>query len=149
MKKIMIITAVGLLAAQCGFAQNRHEPPSSVRESFQKDYPRSQPGNWSHSSTGWSVSFDDRDNDNGNVTAHFDTRGRHTDTYIRYDGNDVPNEVSKAIHNRYPDAMDYRYTCIERPRGEVYEATFRSHGRTHTMYLDGKGHETGAYGARR
>jgi hypothetical protein len=141
MKKILI-AGVSLLLVKFSFSQDRHQPPSTVRESFQKEYPHSQPSQWNHSSAGWSVSFEDRDNDNGEVTAHFDTRGRHLDTHVRYDSHDVPNPVAKSINDRYPGAEGYRYTHIERQHApDLYEVRFKHKGRNRTTYLDENGRE--------
>ncbi|MDP4217941.1 MAG: hypothetical protein Q8927_17190 [Bacteroidota bacterium] len=139
MKKLLI-AGVSLLLTQFTFAQNRHEPPAPVRESFQKEYPHSQPNQWIRSSAGWSVSFEDRDNDNGFVTAHFDSRGRHMDTHVRYDNHDVPDHVVKTVQDRYPGAEGYRYVHIERPYApDLYEIRFRHRGRYRTTYLDENG----------
>ena len=122
------------------FTQANHHPPKAVSESFQKEYPRSSPSNWTHSTSGWSVEFEDRDFDNGEVTAHFDTRGRHMDTQIPYDDGDVPATVKDNLRNRYPGSDNYEYTRIERAGNQpLYKARFKHNKRYKTQYLDQQG----------
>jgi hypothetical protein len=117
-------------------------PPARVRESFRKMYPQSQPRTWHHENSGWSVIFEDRDNDNGEVTAHFDSRGRHVDTHVYYSGEDVPGLVIDHMHQRYSGADNYQFTHIERHRGgDLYQVHFRHKQRSRTVYLDDRGDE--------
>lgn len=124
------------------FAQSSHTPPRSVRESFQKEYPQSHPTRWSHTSNGWYADFDDRDHDNGEVTAHFDLNGKYFDTHVYFDNNDVPANVRDRVHSRYPDSENNEYTRIHRyDQSNVYEVKVRHHHKSRIVYLDDRGHE--------
>jgi len=138
----IFVTILCLCTALMVSAQNRNEPPGNVRESFQKSYPHSQPSTWNHSSVGWSVQFEDRDHDNGEVIAHFDNSGRHIDTHVFYDNNDVPPPVMENLHRRYRGADDYEFNRIERQGEEgMFQVHFRHNKRYRTMYVDDRGHE--------
>jgi hypothetical protein len=144
MKKSLIT----VLCAGCfyfGFSQNDYNPPRHVRESFQKEYPQSQPGQWNHSSAGWSVNFDDRDHNNGEVTAHFDGSGRHIDTHVPYDNNDVPAPVMDHVRSRYPGSDQYDVTRIDRSGQGVYQFRLRHQKKSRTLYLDENGQQRNDY----
>jgi hypothetical protein len=138
--KHSLMTMIFFCAILTGFSQSGNEPPRNVRESFQKEYPHSQPSEWAHSSKGWTANFDDKDNNNGEAIAHFDRNGRHIDTYTRYDNNDVPNPVIKHLHSRYPVTDNYEISRIER-RGhtDVFRAEVKHDGRSSVLYIDEKG----------
>ena len=121
------------------FAQHSYNPSEVVESGFHKSYPNSEPRHWSHTSVGWSVTFNDRDNDNGDAVAHFDIHGRHRDTYIPYDNNDVPSDLREHVRNKYP-GDDYEYTRIERHDGEDYYRVRMRHHHSHkTFYVDEQG----------
>jgi hypothetical protein len=139
MKKIL--TAMfSVVLASFAFAQPGHHPPRAVSSSFEKEYPHSNPSRWTHSAGGWSVEFEDRDHDNGEVTAHFDSRGRHIDTQIPYDEADVPVGVKENLQKRYPGSGQYEYTRIDRA-GERsrYKARFMHKKKYRTIYVDEQG----------
>jgi hypothetical protein len=122
------------------FSQEGHRPPKTVSESFQKEYPRSSPSHWTHSAKGWNVEFEDKDYDNGEVTAHFDSRGRHLDTQIPYDEGDVPSSVKDNLHKQYPGSDHYEYTRIDRAGDKpVYKARFKHRKKYRTIYVDQQG----------
>jgi hypothetical protein len=122
------------------FSQNEHNPPDNVSKQFHKEYPQSQSANWNQSKTGWSVDFEDKDHNNGEATAHFDAGGRHMDTHVPYDNNDVPAPIAERVNKSYPGSDDLEYTRIDRP-GEsgTYQVNLRQHGTRKTVYMDNKG----------
>jgi hypothetical protein len=137
-----------IIAMLCGFcvffvsAQNRYGPPKQVRESFNREYPQSQPAQWHHANNGWSADFEDRDHGNGEVTAHFDRNGSLLDTHIPYDNNDVPAPVRERVSSRYPGSNNQEYTRIYRPGGdEIYQVHMRHKKRYRTLYVDGNGEQ--------
>ncbi|HLX93044.1 MAG TPA: PepSY-like domain-containing protein [Puia sp.] len=142
MKKNLKMTLLFCGLASFAFAQREYNPPTAVREAFQKEYPKSTPSHWTRSSAGWSVEFDDKDFDNGESTARFDSRGRHLETQIPYDEGDVPKEVKDHMKQHYPDADNYEYTRIDRP-GEkpLYKAKFRHKKAYSTTYVDDRGEQ--------
>jgi len=140
--KTAILTLVFVAITSFAFSQNDMNPPRRVRESFQRTYPQSKPSHWSFSSSGWNVVFEDRDNDNGEVTARFDGKGRHIDSRIVYDNNDVPAPVKENLHRKYDGADNYEFTRIDRPgKEDIYQARFRHHQKHKTRYLDETGQE--------
>src|ERR1022692_1859260 len=137
--KTCISTILFLLINHFAFSQVNH-PPKSVRESFQKTYPLSQPSHWDRTSGGWSVDFEDKDHDNGEATAHFSSTGRNIDTQVPYDNKDVPAPVVDNLHQKYNGSDNYAFTRIDRP-GEkaVYQAQFTHQSKHKTLYVDEKG----------
>jgi len=142
MKKSLITGSI-MLFALFAFSQNEYNPPRSIRNSFHREYPQSQPLQWHHSGVIWSVQFDDRDHDNGEVIAHFDRTGRHLDTHVFYDNNDVPTPVIDNLQKRYPGSDGYQFTRIDR-RGQqdIYKVHMRHHNKYRDVYLNERGHAT-------
>ncbi len=140
--KNILFTLLLAICSYYGFSQYNHRPPTNVSQSFQKEYPQSKPSEWSHSNRGWSVTFEDRDHNNGEATAYFDESGRHLETHIPYDDQDVPGPVKDHIRNSYRGADNYEYTRIDRP-GEkgIYKTHFRHRKKYKTVYVDYTGHE--------
>jgi hypothetical protein len=89
------------------------------------------------------VSFEDNDYNNGETTAYFDASGRHIETHIPYDYNDVPASVRNHTRDHYGASDNYDYTRIDR-YGEkpVYKTQIwhKNHSRK-TIYIDNDGHE--------
>jgi hypothetical protein len=141
MKKSLITMLCGV-SVFFAFSQSGYNPPGNLRQSFQKEYPQSQPTQWSHTKVGWSVTFEDRDHNNGEVTAHYDHTGRHLDTHVPYDNNDVPAPVMEKVRNKYPGSDNYAFTRIDRP-GEngVYQVHLRHKKRYKTLYVEHNGQE--------
>jgi hypothetical protein len=141
MKKELFTTMFGL-SVFFGFSQYDHNPPRQVTESFQKEYPRSKPSQWSQSDNGWSVSFQDNDHDNGEAKAYFDKSGKYLETHIPYDQNDVPVSVRNHTRDRYGASDEYEYTRIDR-HGEkaVYKTEVKNKKHNRTIYMDNDGHE--------
>ena len=141
MKKYMITALFGL-GVIFAFSQNGYNPPDNVRRSFQKEYPQSQPTRWYQSNASWNVDFEDRDHNNGEVTAHFNSNGRHIDTHVPYDNHDVPAPVVENLNRNYPGANNYEYTRIDRP-GEsgVYQVNLNHRGKRKTVYMDNRGYK--------
>lgn len=141
MKKSLFTLLLGICCLY-GFSQIGHNPPRNVSQSFQREYPQSNPSEWNHSSGGWSVNFEDKDHNNGETTAYFDQSGRHLETHIPYDDHDVPGPVKDHIRRNYSGADNYEFTRIDRP-GEkaVYMTHFRHKKKYRTVYVDYSGHE--------
>jgi hypothetical protein len=142
MKKFLL-TIPGLFCIFIVFSQNNHRPPTAVRKSFQNDYPQSKSGQWSHSRGGWNVSFTDKDHDNGEVTAHFNDNGDHTDTHVPYDRNDVPAPVKDNVRNNYSGYGNADFTRIDRADGNsVYQVNLKNKNAHKTVYMNERGKET-------
>jgi hypothetical protein len=141
MKRSLFTMLFGL-GVVFGFSQQSNEPPRNVSQSFQKEYPQSHASQWNQSNTGWSVSFKDKDHNNGEATAYFDESGRHVDTHIPYDKHDVPSPVKKHMQHGYGTSDNYDYTRIDH-YGEktVYKTQFKHKNREKTIYVDNDGHE--------
>src|SRR5665213_190292 len=141
MKKVILLF-LGGFSVFVAFSQDRNGPPDNIRQSFQKQYPQSQPNQWKHTGGSWNVNFEDRDHDNGESTAHFDRTGRHVDTHIPYDNQDVPAPVMDRMQNRYPGSDSYAFTRIERGDGHpVFQVHFRHRRKFRTLYVDERGRE--------
>jgi hypothetical protein len=125
-----------------GFSQNDHTPPRNISQSFSREYPQSRAAQWSRSNNEWSVSFEDNDHNNGEVTAHFDFTGRHIDTHIPYDNQDVPPTVTNHMRNQYGPSETYEYTRIDH-KGEkpVYMSHYKNDRGDKTIYMDNNGRE--------
>jgi hypothetical protein len=141
MKRGLITMVLGF-SIVFGFSQHEHTPPRQVAESFQKEYPRSKPSQWSRSNDGWSVTFQDNDHNNGEATAYFDGSGKYVETHTPYDHNDVPVSVRNHARDSYGASDQYDYTRIDR-RGEkaVYKTQVKSKKHNKTIYMDNDGHE--------
>jgi hypothetical protein len=147
MKKILI-TAFCTLTVFMAISGDGNQPPRNVRQSFQKEYPNSKSREWIHSGTGWSVNFEDRDHNYGEVTAHFDSRGRHLDTHIPYASNDVPAPVAEKVRHSYSKYGNYDVTRIDRSgENSVYRLNLRSKTRSKTVYVDEKGEKRSYHAA--
>ncbi|MDP4132212.1 MAG: hypothetical protein Q8939_18800 [Bacteroidota bacterium] len=139
-KAIFMFLAVFSVVAV--FSQNRNDPPDKVRHAFQRQYPQSQPNQWKHTGETWNVNFDDKDHNNGESMAHFDRTGRHIDTYIPYDDQDVPGPVMDRMQHRYPGSDSYEFTRIERGDGHpIFRVHFRVRRKFRTLYVDESGRE--------
>ncbi len=130
------------LAVVFGFSQHNNTPPANVSQSFHKEYPKSQASQWSKSDAGWSVSFKDKDHNNGEATAYFDASGRHVETQIPYDKRDVPAPVKSHVQSSYGASDKYDYTRIDHS-GEktVYKTQVKHKNQNKTIYVDNDGHE--------
>jgi len=139
--KICLLTSIFGLLVINGFSQNNHMPPKNVSQTFYQEYPHSQPSQWSQSSVGWSVLFKDNDHNNGEVMAYFDLSGRHVDTHIPYENQDVPQTVRSHMNDQY-GGNHYDYTRIDH-RGEydVYRTQYKHKKQYKTVYMDHDGHE--------
>jgi hypothetical protein len=141
MKRSLITMLLGIFVV-FGFSQNNHTPPKNVSQSFQKEYPQSQPSQWNQSNDGWNVSFKDKDHNNGAATAYFGASGKHIDTHIPYDSHDVPSKVKKHMQKSYGGSDTYAYTRIDHS-GEksVYKTQVKHKNQDKTIYMDNGGHE--------
>jgi len=117
-------------------------PPKNVSQSFEREYPHSQPSQWTQSSVGWSVSFQDNDHNNGEAVAYFDGSGRHVDTHIPYDRHDVPATVRNHMHESYGGPDKYDYTRIDHAgEHDVYMTHYKHKKQYKAVYMDNDGHE--------
>jgi hypothetical protein len=141
MKRNLFTMLFGFVVVS-GFSQHNNMPPKNVSQSFQKEYPQSQASQWSQSNAGWSVSFEDKDHNNGEATAYFDGSGRHVDTHIPYDKQDVPSPVKNHTQRSYGASDNYDYTRIDHS-GEktVYKTQVKHKNQDKTIYMDNGGHE--------
>jgi hypothetical protein len=141
MKKSLFTMILGF-SVVFGFSQHDHTPPKQVSESFQREYPRSKPSQWTQSNDGWSVSFKDDDHNNGEARAYFDASGKHVDTHIPYDQNDVPVSVKNHARDSYGASDRNDYTRIDH-NGEksVYRTQVKYKKHDKTIYMDHDGHE--------
>jgi hypothetical protein len=136
---LILLTVAGQLIAQ----SSRHHAPAAVQQSFQKDYPEARNPQWSSTNGQWHASFTDHSqNDMGEMVAHYDQNGRHVDSHIPYDRNDVPAPVIERTHRRYRGGRDYNYTRIEHPGEQpLFQVSLNLQGRHRTMYVDDNGQE--------
>ena len=125
--------------------QNRGEQhvPQAVQHNFQKQYPGAGETHWSSSGGEWHANFTDRSpSDRGEMVAHYDHSGRHLDSHIPYDRNDVPTPVVQHIKKRYPGASDHFYTRIERPGEQpIFQVSLNLNGKHTNKYVDDQGRE--------
>jgi hypothetical protein len=137
------ITMIFGICVFFGFSQNGHNPPRNVSQSFQKEYPQSKPSQWSSSAGGgWSATFEDKDHNNGEATAYFDQKGRHVDTHIPYDNQDVPKPVRDHVKSSYAGSDNNDFTRIDRPGEQsVYMTNVKDNKKSRTVYTDDAGHE--------
>lgn len=131
-----------LMFSAVAFSQSGFNPPSDVRVSFQKDYPKSQAGEWTKEGKDYNVKFSDRDNDNGESVAYYRSDGGHIDTHSQYENRDVPQPVMDHMHHYYSGSDNYRVVRIDRHHGpDLYEVYFTDKRHHHTIYLDDHGRE--------
>jgi len=143
MKKILLGSLI-LLAGSTMFAQSRdRQAPTRVQKTFQHDYPDARDPHWNNTNGQWHADFNDGSRyDRGEMTAHYDQQGRHIDSHIPYDRNDVPAPVVNRTERRYPGARDYEYTRIERGNNRnFYRVKLRHQGRYRTLYMDDNGRD--------
>ena len=129
---LKIISSILLLIfSTAAFSQTGSNPPRDVQESFHRDYPKSQTGEWNRDGKAYSIKFNDRDNDNGESVAYYRSDGVHIDTHTQYDNRDVPQPVMDHMQRNYSGAESYRTVRIERyPGPDMYEMHY-----THKKYL--------------
>jgi hypothetical protein len=133
---LLLLTAAGLSA------QGMHshaQAPSTVTESFQKDYPDAKQPQWKQSNGQWNANFK-RTSDNHNVAAYYDGKGQHIDSHVNLHKTDVPAPVVDRVSSKYPGGHVSQYTKIERPNdNEVYQVKVKQHNKSRTVYVDGQG----------
>jgi hypothetical protein len=143
MKKTLFIVILSVAICGAGIAQDRdRQVPSSVQHAFQRDYPDAREPHWTSDHGQWHADFDDHSRyDRGEMVAHYDRYGRHIDSHIPYDPNDVPRPVMERMHRRY-HARDYYFERIERPHAEpLFRVNLSLDGGQKTVYMDEYGHE--------
>ncbi len=144
MNKLSFFAFLFLSAGAGSYAQEgRDHAPAPVQRAFQRDYPEARAAHWSSTHGQWHANFNDHSpSDRGEMVAHYDQRGRHIDSHIRYDPYDVPSPVVEWARRRYPHARDYSYTRIERPSGQpLFEVHLDLGGQGRTVYMDDHGRE--------
>jgi hypothetical protein len=142
MKKITIILSF-LFPAFLFAQENYHHAPEQVRSGFHRDFPAAGEARWSQSNGRWNASFNDQGpSANGEMIARYDGSGRHVDSHIRYDRNDVPAPVVERAQSRYAGGRNYRFTRIEGSDGNGFFQVKVSHrGRNRTAYMDEQGRD--------
>ena len=144
MKTLLVI----LLATASQFAMAQHgnedqHVPTNVQRNFQRQYPQAADTRWTHSGNQWSADFTDRSpEDRGEMVAHYGHDGRHLDSHIPYDQNDVPPTVTRNVERRYPQGKDHNYTRIERPGMQpLFQVSMTIGGKHTNKYVDEQGRE--------
>jgi hypothetical protein len=141
MKRSLITMILGFYVV-FGYSQHNYTPPKNVSESFQKEYPKSKSSQWKQLNEGWSVSFQDKDHNNGEAMAYYETSGKHIDTHTPYDKNDVPLPVRNHAKNGYGSSDSYDYTRIDHSGEQtVYKTQVKHKNHDKTIYMDNYGHE--------
>lgn len=143
MKNTMLAFAI-LMAGSPLLAQDHNgHAPQRVQQSFHRDYPEANDARWRQTNGQWHADFNDHSReDRGEMVAHYDRYGRHLDSHVRYDPNDVPAPVIERTRTRYHGAQDVRYTRIERPGAtSLFQVQLNLGGRTRTNYVDEHGRE--------
>ncbi len=138
----IICSILLLISGSVAFSQSGPNPPKDVRESFHRDYPKSQAVEWNNDGKGYYVKFNDRDNDNGESVAYYRSDGVHIDTHTQYDNRDVPQPVVDHMHRNYSGADSYRVVRIDRYSGpDMYEVHYSHKKYRHKIYVDEHGRE--------
>jgi len=145
MKKILFVVAV-LCIGRMAEGQDRRsqqQVPTNVQRSFQRDYPQANDTRWTHNGNHWNANFTDRSpGDNGEMISHYDHKGRHLDSHIPYNRDDVPPMVRERMEKRYRNGRDYRYTRIEQYGGQpLFQVRLNIGGQQKTTYVDEQGRE--------
>jgi len=144
MKKLLIVfLAAGSQVALAQHGNDDQHVPHSIQQRFQKDYPEARDAHWSSSRNEWHADFTDHSRyDRGEMVAHYDRSGRHIDSHIPYDRNDVPSPVVQHVEKRYPGSSDHSYTRIERPGGQpLFQVNMNLNGKRTNKYVDDHGRE--------
>ena len=125
------------------YQQHQRVAPRAVQQRFHRDYPEATDTRWNYSQGRWNADFTDHSRyDRGEMVAHYDHTGRHVDSHIPYDRNDVPDPVIRHVEKRYPGSKDQYYTRIERPGSKaLFQITMNFKGRHTTRYVDDEGRE--------
>ena len=137
----LIFSSLLLLTAGGLSAQSTHsrKAPSTVTESFQKDYPDAKQPQWKQNNGQWNANFKSG-SDNHSVAAYYDGKGKHIDSHVNLRKNDVPAPVAEKVSSRYPGGHVSQYTKIERPADkEVYQVKVKQHNKSRTVYMDAEG----------
>lgn len=143
-KMLFVVAALGIGRMAHGQDhRSQQQVPTNVQRSFQRDYPQASDTRWSRNGSQWNANFIDRSpSDNGEMVSHYDHNGRHLDSHIPYNRNDVPSMVRDRMEKRYPHGRDYRYTRIEQYRGQpLFQVRLNIGGQQKTTYVDDQGRE--------
>jgi hypothetical protein len=143
-KTVFLIAVLALAKLSMGQDHRDHEQvPAKVQQSFQRDYPQAASTRWSRNGEHWNADFTDRGpGDNGAMVSRYDHNGRHLDSHIPYDRNDVPASVRERMEKKYPGGREYRYTRIE-PHGDqpLFQVRLNVGGKQKTTYVDEQGRD--------
>ena len=125
-----------------GQAQNNY-PPQNLIQTFQREYPKSEHAVWDRSTDSWHVSFKDFDHFDGNETiAYYDKNGKHIETHIRCEMDQLPAKVRDYIQKQYGDLKKSAYTRIDHPgKKPIYIAQFMQNDQTKRIFLTQDGQE--------
>lgn len=135
---LLLLVPAGLLVAQ----SRSRQAPEPIQQSFHKDYPDAGNPRWSQSNGEWHADFTDRSSDDrGEMVAHYGRNGRHIDSHIPYNREDVPAPVLEKAKRHYHGGRNYRFTQIERPgeNNALFQVRVNLNGRDRTTYLDENG----------
>ena len=94
---------------------HNYDAPDQVRVTFNKQYPKAEKTHWSRNGSQWTANF--RDDEHGEMYAHYNKNGDHLESRIPYSQSDVPGPVRDMVKQRYPHGRDHEYTKIERNHG--------------------------------
>ena len=138
---VLLATSTQLVMAQRGNEAQR--VPPTVQHNFQQQYPQAADTRWTHSGNEWHANFTDHSpSDRGEMVAHYDHNGRHVDSHIPYDRNDVPPSVVNHVERHYPGSSDQSYTRIERPGSQpLFQVSLNIKGKHTNRYVDDHGRE--------
>jgi hypothetical protein len=137
---LLMLLPGGLLVAQ----NRSHRVPETVQQSFHRDYPDAANPRWSQSNGQWHADFTDRSaDDRGEMVAHYDRDGRHIDSHIPYNREDVPASVMERAKKHYHGGHNYRFTRIERPgdNDAFFQVRVNLNGRERTTYINESGRD--------
>ncbi len=136
MKRILVAL---LFLSSTSFAQN-HEPPASVRHSFERDHANPQGTQWSKTNSSWHANY--RDKDNHDVHAYYDSRGNRIATHREIERTEVPHSVDMRVRDRFHTGDNYHVTRIERPNAQpLFQVSLQLGSGSRTVYMDAQGRE--------
>ena len=143
MNKVVFLALFAVVVGGQVTAQDYRHAPASVRRSFGRDYPEARDPQWSSTHGQWHANFDDHGRySRGEMVANYNQYGRHIDSHIPYDNNDVPSTVVDRTQRNHPGGRDYTYTRIERPAGRsLFQVSLNLQNRNRTLYVVDNGRE--------
>ena len=117
------------------------KPPTRVQETFRRENPNAENARWIQANNEWNVTYSDRQHNNHNAQAYYDKNGRHIDSHIAWDRNQVPAAVDNRVYSRY-HTRDYKVYRIERHNNtSLFQLILNIAGKPKTIYTDERGNE--------